>query len=161
MELGELALRIAERIGVEHAEVRYQRFERAAMNLRGRKLTGVVEGVDEGIGVRVIVNGCWGFSYTHNLVEEEIEKTVKRAVKLAKIQGGGCGVKLAEAELTKGKFQFDYKVDPRNVDLSDKISILVKGVENASEIAGDKLKSIEISYFDPVSYTHLTLPTKA
>lgn len=155
MKLGELALRIAESIGVDHAEVRYQQFERTAMNLRERKLTEVVKGVDEGIGVRVIVNGCWGFSYTHNLVEEEIEKTVKRAVKLAKIQGGKCGVKLAEVELAKGEFQFNYRVDPRNVDLSDKISILVKGVENANEIAGDKLKNVEISYFDLWFKTHL------
>ncbi len=154
MELGELALRLAEHIGAEYAEVRYQQFERAAMNLKGKELTGIIEGVDEGIGVRVIVNGCWGFSYTHNLVEEEVEKTVKRAVKLAKIQGGKCEVKLAEADLAKGRFQFDYKIDPRSVDLNDKISILVKGIENANEIAGDKLKSVDISYFDLWFKTH-------
>ncbi|MCS7385421.1 MAG: TldD/PmbA family protein [archaeon GB-1867-005] len=154
MEFGEYALKIAERLGAEHAEVRYQRLERTALKLRNKGLEAVVEGIDEGIGVRVLFKGCWGFSHTPDLTKAGIEEAVRRAIKNAEIQGGKCNVKLAKAELVKGEYKFDYKIDPRTVDVSDKVLILVKGFENASEIAKEKLRSVEINYFDLWFKTH-------
>ncbi len=155
MEIGEYALKIAEKMGVEHVEVRYQRLERTALKLRDGDVEAVVEGIDEGIGVRVLYRGCWGFSYTSSLTEEAVKEAVKRAIENAEIQGGKCEVKIAEANLARGQFKFQYQIDPRNIDVSEKISVLNRGIENAKEIAGDKLKSVEINYFDLWFKTHV------
>ena len=154
MKSGELALKIAESMGAEHAEVRYQRLERTAINLKKKSLEGVLEGVDEGIGVRVIVDGCRGFSYTNDLSEGEVEEAVRRAIKVAKIQGGKGAVRLIETELAKGEHRFEYKIDPRDVELDEKVSTLFQGIENASEIAGDKLRDVGVNYWDLWYKTH-------
>lgn len=151
---GDYALKIAEKFNVDHVEVRYQYLERDAIILRDRELIDFIHGVDEGISIRVLIDGCWGFAYTCNLVKSEIEKTVGIAVKLAKIQGGKGIVKLADTEISKGKFQFDFKIDPRNIDLKDRISTLIRGIDNAHEIAGETLKSVELNYFDLFFKTH-------
>lgn len=154
MEGGELALKIAERMGAEHVEVRYQRLERTAINLKGKSLDEVLEGIDEGIGVRVLVDGCRGFSYTNSLSEGDVEETVKRAIKVSKIQGGKGDVRLAETDLAKGEYRFGYKIDPREVDLNEKVSTLAQGIENAREIAGDKLREVGVNYWDLWYKTH-------
>ncbi|MEM2759157.1 MAG: DNA gyrase modulator, partial [Candidatus Methanomethylicia archaeon] len=138
-------IKYAEKFNVDHVEVRYQYLERDAIILRDENLIDFVHGVDEGVSIRVLIDGCWGFAYTCNPTKDEIEETIKRAVKLSRVQGGRGIVKLAEADIAKGSFQFDFKIDPRNIDLKDKLSILVKGVENAREIAKENLKSIEIN----------------
>ncbi|MEM3986675.1 MAG: TldD/PmbA family protein [Candidatus Methanomethylicia archaeon] len=141
-------IKYAEKFNVDHVEVRYQYLERDAIILRDENLIDFVHGVDEGVSIRVLIDGCWGFAYTCNPTKDKIEETIRRAIKLSRVQGGRGIVKLAEADIAKGSFQFNFKIDPRNIDLKDKLSILVKGVENAREIAKENLKSIEINYFD-------------
>jgi TldD protein len=147
------ALKYAEDLGVEHAEIRYQTLERTAINLREKSLETVFEGTDKGIGIRVIVDGCRGFSYNTNLNDNEIEDAVRRAIKVANIQDGKGELKQADTKLARGKYTFPYKIDPRSVDLNEKITFLKQGIENASEKAGNNLKEIEIGYWDLVYNT--------
>jgi len=77
------ALDLVTRRGVTYADVR-------AVDLREREIatkngkTGHVSSAEsQGLGIRVLANGCWGFAATDNLTAEGIENAAALALYIA------------------------------------------------------------------------------
>ena len=81
------ALDLAEVRGAGYADIRIVRTSQERISLRN----GVVDtlSVDEslGFGVRVLVNGCWGFASSHDLTGKEIDRITALAVDIARAVG--------------------------------------------------------------------------
>ena len=83
----ERIINLAENRGASLSELFiYSDREVSASISRGGKIS-LSSSKSEGIGIRVIVNGREGFSYTSKLDLNEIEKTISRAIKIAKKSG--------------------------------------------------------------------------
>lgn len=92
---------------------------------------GVVEGVEEreslGVGIRVLVNGAWGFAATNEVTKQGIEVSAKKAVEVARTSAAvnKKRVKLTPTKIIKdGRYQTPFKIDPFKVSYEDKIRLL-------------------------------------
>lgn len=83
---------------------------------------------DKGVGIRVIVDGCWGFASTCSLAEEDLIKTANLAIKIAKASAltKREEVRLAEIEPYTGSYRTKYQEDPFAVSVDEKLKLLFK-----------------------------------
>src|SRR5919106_2526537 len=83
-DLVERALDAAASAGASYADARYLQEEWEAIDVQDDRVQGVDRGVTAGIGVRVIVDGSWGFAGSARLDPSAIEKTAALAVEIAR-----------------------------------------------------------------------------
>jgi TldD protein len=82
--LADAALNTAKSNGATYADVRLGRYLNQFISTRENKVQGVVNTESFGVGIRVIVNGTWGFASTNNVTTDGIKKATERAVAIAK-----------------------------------------------------------------------------
>jgi len=124
----DLALKILNKLPkVNYADVRVVRRENESIATKD----GVVEALESsesyGFGVRVIVNGYWGFAASDNFDKKNILKVVKKAVDIAKASATVMGEKvvLDKQKPIKASYKTPVEVDPFKVPLSTKIRLLL------------------------------------
>lgn len=83
-QLADVALTTAKAKGATYADVRIGRYLNQFVSTRENKVQGMANTESFGAGVRVVVNGCWGFAASDNLTKENIARTAERAVAVAK-----------------------------------------------------------------------------
>jgi TldD protein len=83
--LADAALNAATSKGATYADVRIGRYLNQYVLTREDKVQGMVNTESFGVGIRVIVNNCWGFASMGNVfTEAEMAKTAETAVAIAK-----------------------------------------------------------------------------
>jgi TldD protein len=94
---------------------------------------GAVEGVSdaetEGIGVRVLVDGAWGFACDRRLGDEGAREAAERAVAFARASAGRTArrrVELAPAPAEQGEYRTRAERDPIDVPLSEKVDLCLR-----------------------------------
>ena len=74
----------AKKLGAEYADCRlYPESESEHIKVENGELTALNSAKSAGFGVRVLVNGSWGFYATPILTTQKIENVVKRAIQSA------------------------------------------------------------------------------
>ena len=126
--LSERALDAASAAGASYADCR-------VINRTVQRLTvknGVVASVelfeDEGIGIRVIAGGAWGFAGVDDLGAASVEETARHAVSIAKASArvNRTQVRLAPAPALVGEYRTPVVRDPFAVSLDDKVGLLMR-----------------------------------
>ncbi len=82
----------------------------------------------EGIGVRVLVGGAWGFASDRRLSEAGAREAALRAVAFARASGSGGRV-LAPVAAQRGSYKTAYEIDPFSVSLGDKVDLCLRATE--------------------------------
>jgi TldD protein len=77
----------------------------------------------EGIGVRVLVEGAWGFACDRRLEEAGARGAAQRATAFARAAPGSHERELAPLEPQRGTYRTEFQRDPVEVSLSDKIAL--------------------------------------
>jgi TldD protein len=95
----------------------------------------------EGIGVRVLVGGAWGFAADRRLTADGARDAARRACTFARASGGGSRT-LAELEPQHGSFKTAVEIDPFSISLDEKIDFCL-GAESA--LARSEIKVAEAS----------------
>jgi TldD protein len=83
-KLADVALNTAKTKGATYADVRIGRYLNQFIATRENKVQGLTSLESFGVGVRVIVNGTWGFASSNVVTEEGVKKATERAVAVAK-----------------------------------------------------------------------------
>ncbi|MGB2953661.1 MAG: TldD/PmbA family protein, partial [Gaiellaceae bacterium] len=95
--------------------------------------SGRVERVDdlesEGIGVRVLVHGAWGFACDRRLDHEGARDSATRAAAFARAAPGGHHRALAPVEPVVAEWRTPVERDPFSVPLSEKIDLCLRAEE--------------------------------
>ena len=82
--LADAGLNAAKSGGATYADVRIGRYLNQFVITRENKVQNVINTESFGAGVRVIVNGTWGFASSNDVTPDGIKKTAERAVAIAK-----------------------------------------------------------------------------
>ena len=92
----------------------------------------------EGIGVRVLVNGAWGFASSRDLTNAEIDQITAQALEIAHASGlvSGEKVDLGPKVTSQGTYQTPFKIDPFSVPLEDKLALLLKADAEMGMVQG-------------------------
>lgn len=83
-ELADVGLNAAKSKGATYADVRIGRYLRQFVATRDKRVQGVANTENFGVGIRVLVNGAWGFAATHTVSKDAIAKAAEQAVAVAK-----------------------------------------------------------------------------
>jgi TldD protein len=69
--LATLAIDLIARAGCEYGDVRLCSYRSQNLTARDRSLSNLSDNVSSGFGVRVLLNGAWGFTASHNKTPSE------------------------------------------------------------------------------------------
>ncbi len=83
-QLADVALNTAKSLGATYADVRIGRYLNQFINTRENKVQGITSTESYGVGVRVIVNGTWGFASTNLATADGVKSCTQSAVAIAK-----------------------------------------------------------------------------
>jgi len=83
-QLADAALTVARSSGATYTDVRIGRYLNQFITTRENKVQNIVNTESFGVGIRVIVNGTWGFASTNDVTTEGIKKATNQAVAIAK-----------------------------------------------------------------------------
>jgi TldD protein len=83
----------------------------------------------EGIGVRVLVDGAWGFACDRRLEEVGARDAAQRAAAFARAAPGAHDRELAPLEPQIGKYRTEFQRDPVDVPLAEKIALCLRADE--------------------------------
>ena len=141
---GKIALEEAEKKGASYADIRISEILNENLTVKNGNPETVSLSQEKGFGVRVIVNGAWGFAGSVDMNKEEIQKTVERAVSIAE---ASALLKKKEAVLArekprKDKYVTSFKKDPFKVSLGQKLDVLIQ----AGRILKEQSQLIKASY---------------
>lgn len=82
--LADVALSTAKRLGAAYADIRINRYRYESIATRERQVQNVAQSSSFGFGVRVLVNGTWGFAANRTMTPEEVRRTTAQAVEVAR-----------------------------------------------------------------------------
>ena len=77
--------------GASYADVRMQSVERTSLEMKDGELKEAVEGQEAGFGLRVLVDGSWGFASANSVIDEQLETAVSKALSMARASAGRAG----------------------------------------------------------------------
>jgi TldD protein len=122
------ALDTARSRGAAYADVRIVHQRSESVTVRNRNVEGLVVAESLGFGVRVIVDGCWGFAASNNLNLREADRVAAAAVKIARASAlvSGRKANIGPPVRTLGTYKTPVVKDPFAVSLEDKIALLLK-----------------------------------
>ncbi len=127
-ELARLALDTASARGASYADARIGVYRQQTVRTEDRRLAAIEDSESEGLGVRVLWNGVWGFAGTPDLTRESAEQCAAEAVEVARAAAGleGRRVSLVPEPVDATVFRSDCAIDPFSVPLTDKVGLLLE-----------------------------------
>jgi len=144
-----------EKFGAEYAEVRAQKLFKTMLTLKEERVEATKQGIENGVALRVLVNGAWGFASVGTLNTETLANAASDACKMAKAASSRLKkpIKLAEAKAVEDKVSMKPKKDPSKIPIEDKISTTLS---MSKTILGydSRIKSCTIDYLDLTGTTH-------
>jgi TldD protein len=139
-ELAMRALEAAKGAGATYADVRISRNRTQNLGTRERRVQNVVDNETFGFGIRVLVNGAWGFAASSMLTPDEIARVARQAARQAQ---ASRATQLRAIELAPGQppepngvWKSPIKVDPFDIPIEEKVQLLLAANEAALKVRG-------------------------
>jgi TldD protein len=114
--------------GASYADVRVVEFKSESVTARNDAVEGLVVEESLGFGVRVIVDGYWGFAASNKMTTAEADRVAAEAVKIAKAssRAGGPKANIGPPVRHAATYKTPIEKDPFAVSLDKKIALLLK-----------------------------------
>lgn len=134
-DLIDRALDLAKVLGASFAEVRIVDQRHEDLEVKNGTAEAIKYSESEGIGVRVIVDGAWGFASTSRMEKKDVDEITGLAVKIAKASAMTKkeSVVLSKAERVVANYSTPFETDPFKVSLSKKVDLLLSAEKLMSE----------------------------
>ncbi len=125
-DLIDRALDAAQRGGATYADIRLVERETEALTVKNGMLESASSDRSEGFGVRVLVDGAWGFSASARLEPVEVERVAHEALAIARASGlvRGTPIFLDDTPAQVGSYVTPHHEDPFSVSLDEKLRLL-------------------------------------
>lgn len=153
-EAAEAALARATALGASYADIRVNRYRRESIATRERQVQNVSRSTSYGLGLRVLVDGAWGFAATNRVEPAAAREAADQAVAIARANArlATRKVVLANAEKAVTTWTSAFKRDPFEVPLDTKIQFLMKLNEAALAVPGVSFVSSQVLFVDEQKY---------
>ena len=137
-EVTDRALDTATILGAGYADVRIVRRIDESIAIKSGRVEGVASGESEGFGVRVLVDGAWGFASSHIVSTAEADRVAGEAVRIARASATALRAPavLDDRPTASGTYETSVVEDPFEVPLEEKIADLLAADEGAARTKG-------------------------
>jgi TldD protein len=126
-ELAQLAIAEIRQAGCEYGDIRLCNYRTQRLSARDRSLNNLSDNVSSGFGVRVLLDGAWGFAASHRKTPQEITRVVAQAVEIAK--GSRLTqkepVRLVPVEAYQDSYITPIQIEPFSVSIAEKSELLL------------------------------------
>jgi TldD protein len=138
IELANEALNAARGGGASYADVRVGRYRRQEIATRERQVAGVSDTESYGIGIRTLIDGCWGFAATNQMTKEAVRRTTLEAAYMSRAARAVLRhrVELAPVKPVTGTWMTPIERDPLEVPLEEKVALLLGTNDAALKVDG-------------------------
>ena len=127
-ELANLAVNLIRQAGCEYGDIRLCNYRNQRLSARDRSLKNLADNDSSGFGVRVLLDGAWGFAASHRKTADEVTRIVNLAVDIAK------GSRLSQQEPVRlvpvAAYQDQYvtpiAIDPFTISIGEKAELLLE-----------------------------------
>jgi len=132
------AVEAARKAGADYSDVRFVREESESLTVRNQEMEGIDRGRSQGVGIRVLVNGYWGFAATARTTDPEIERTARLATDIARAAARlpMDPVELAPVEPVIAEWSTPVQEDPFTVPLEEKVALLMEASRRIQGVKG-------------------------
>lgn len=147
--LTDRALNLAQVQGATYADIRI--IQRSTQHILVKN--GIVESLStdesQGFGVRVVVDGAWGFASSALLTPAEVDRITTLAVQIARASAlvRRRDVRLGPPMSHVGTYRTPVQIDPWSVSMEEKIDLLLKADEGLRATAGVKVATSELAFW--------------
>jgi TldD protein len=137
-DLATLALDEAAATGAAYVDVRAVIDDTESISVQDQRVEGVERQTSRGVGVRVLVDGAWGFAATAALTPAAVQAAARTAVAVARASATArrAPVRLAPAPALSGTWSTPHTTDPFDVALETKLDLLLAVTSAAGRITG-------------------------
>jgi TldD protein len=138
-DLADVALNTARQKGASYADIRMVRTRNNSVTTREKRVENVTNTESYGFGVRVLVDGAWGFAASSKVEKEEIARVTERAMSIARANHSIMRNRISLVAVEKypdAKYITPVVRDPFDVPLSEKADYLLKVNAEALKIKG-------------------------
>jgi len=153
-DLAERALDTAAAAGARYADCRVVNRSVQELTVKNGEVALVELNEDTGAGVRVIVDGAWGFAGIDRLDAAGIDDAAALAVRIARASARlhPEPVHLAPASPAQGAYRTPVERDPFAVSLEDKLDVLLRTDAAMSSVAGITVREASLEFVKEEKY---------
>jgi TldD protein len=153
-DLADTALAAAKKGGASYADIRINRYRVQFIFTRDRRVQNIVNTEDYGFGVRVIVDGTWGFASSSVVTKDEIARVVAQAAVIARANRriNTEPVTLAPVEAYRTAWNTPVVKNPFDLPLQPKLDLLLQIHEEALKVPGASFVSAFMQFVNEHKY---------
>lgn len=148
-DLAHLAIDTALQLGASYADARIICLQQETIDIRNGNVHGLKQNLEIGIGIRVLVNGAWGFAGNPDLKKSKVELAVKRAVALARSSAYlyPKPVILNPLPAIVTSWRSPCEKDPFAISLEDKLALLLAAEAEMRTVKGIRLTEANMDFW--------------
>ncbi|MGB8648567.1 MAG: TldD/PmbA family protein [Anaerolineae bacterium] len=127
-DLASRVLNMAQTRGASYADVRVINRQTQDIIVKNGRIEALEQNESQGFGIRVVVDGAWGFASSSRMEWADADRIVNQAVAIARASALARRreARLGPPESHRDSFRTTYQLDPFMVSMSDKINLLLK-----------------------------------
>jgi len=146
--VAEWALNTAAVRGASYADARVVDDRSRALGTKNGKVGSASDSESQGIGIRVIADGAWGFAATEDLSRDGVEGAAAQAVAIAKASARvkQHDTRFAPEKAVAAEWTTPHKIDPFTISVEQNIDLLLKLDAELRSVAGITLAETNMNF---------------
>jgi TldD protein len=146
-QLAQRAVDRARAAGAAYADARAILHRHQSIHTKNGSPEGLADSTTQGLGIRVIADGAWGFASTAALTPGDIEQAADLAVRIAGASASLSSqrVELAPQVPVQAEWSSDHQTDPFSIPLERKLALLLDADRIMRQVPGLGVASGELN----------------
>lgn len=161
--LADVSIETAKKNGASYSDIRICKNRNQMISTSEERITGISDSDDIGFGVRVLINGTWGFASSAFVNENVVVKTTELACQISRANSilQKIPVELIPAQPYTDTWKTPIKINPFDISITEKIDLQLKYNKLASSLGADYVDSFmwfinEWKYFASSEGSYIT-----
>ena len=142
------ALDLTKQRGASYVDARVVDERSRSLATKNGKIGHASDAESQGIGIRVIADGAWGFAASKDLSRPGVENTAARAVAIARAsaQVKRDNVRLAPEKAVNAEWTSPFRIDPFSISVEQNLELLLKIDAELRAVAGVTLAETSMNF---------------
>ena len=146
--IADWALNLATQRGASYVDARVVDERSRSLATKNGKLGHASDAESQGIGIRVIADGAWGFAASKDLSRSAVEQTAAHALAIAKAsaQVKKENVRLAPEPPCTGDWTTPFRIDPFSTSVEQNLELLLRIDSELRSVSGVTLAEASMNF---------------
>ena len=142
------ALDLTKQRGASYVDARVVDERSRSLATKNGKIGHASDAESQGVGIRVIADGAWGFAASKDLSRPGVENTAARAVAIARAsaQVKRDNVRLAPEKAVNAEWTTPFRIDPFSISVEQNLELLLKIDAELRAVAGVTLAETSMNF---------------